>query len=221
MNGSLQAVFFDLDGTLVDSLPGIEYSAGVAWRSVGLAGGCPPLRPFLGPPIREIFRRLLPDADAATLNALHAAFRVDYDSKGWMKTEVYPGVLDTLSGLVADGVRCFGVTNKPSLSAQRILTHCGLRPYFSAFLSPDSRTPSFSSKAEAVLSLMSDNGLEPAGVLLVGDTADDGLAAQTCGVRFVAFAGGYGFQSLAPSLPVAFVCRQFTDLLELTRAERD
>ncbi len=221
MSGRLQAVVFDLDGTLVDSLPGVEYSASVAWQSQRLGGSCPPLRQLMGPPIREIFRRLLPAADAATLNALHAAFRLDYESEGWLKTEVYPGVPETLATLVADGVRCFGATNKPAFSTQRILEYCGLRRYFSEFLSPDSRTPLYSSKAQAVASLMSDHGLEPAATLLVGDTADDGLAAQTCGVRFVAFAGGYGFQSLAPSLPVAFVCRQFTDLLELTRAERD
>lgn len=215
----IDAVIFDLDGTLVDSMPGIEYAAAAAWAAVQPGPPCPSLRPLIGPPIREMFRKALPDADAATLAALERAFRSAYDGDGWQKTVVYPGVPETLAALTADGVQCFGVTNKPSLPTQQILQHCGLSAHFQAFLSPDSRMPPFASKAEAVASLLAQYNLDPARTLLMGDSLDDARAAQACGLWFAAFAGGYGWVHQQAEVPVALVCPRFADVLQLIEAE--
>jgi phosphoglycolate phosphatase len=183
-------------------MPGIEYAAAAAWTAVQPG---PPLRTLIRPPIREMFRRALPDADAATLTALERAFRSVYDSDGWQKTVVYPGVPETLAALNADGVQCFGVTNKPSLPTQRVLEHCGLRTYFRAFLSPDSCTPQLVSKAEAVASLLAQYNLDPARTLLMGDSLDDARAAQACGLWMGApTSGGAG------GAGVPQVCRRAT-----------
>jgi phosphoglycolate phosphatase len=112
-------------------------------------------------------------------------------------------------------MHCFGATNKRSLPTQRILEHCGLQPYFQAFLSPESRTPPFASKSEAILQLLMEYSLDPARTLLMGDSVDDARAAQSCGLRFVAFAGGYGQAHQQAEVPVAFVCVEFPDLLKL------
>jgi phosphoglycolate phosphatase len=79
----LQAALFDLDGTLVDSLPGIAFSVDAAIAESGLPVRRTDLRPLIGPPIREIFRQLLPQADALHLSSLEAAFRTSYDTGGW------------------------------------------------------------------------------------------------------------------------------------------
>jgi phosphoglycolate phosphatase len=215
----IETVIFDLDGTLVDSMPGIEYAAENAWAAVWPGPACPSLRPLIGPPIREMFRRALPDAEAAILDALELAFRASYDTDGWRKTAVYPGVIETLARLTEWGVRCFGVTNKPSLPTQRILDHCGLRCYFGVFLSPDARVPRFASKAEAVAALLAEYALDRERTVLMGDTADDARAAAACGLRFVAFAGGYGAAGQAPELEADWPCADFTDLLAIVRGE--
>jgi len=215
----IDALIFDFDGTLVDSLPGIEYAVAAAWATVQPGPPCPSLRSLVGPPIRETFRQALPDADAATLTALERAFRNAYDSDGWQKTVVYPGVLETLAILTANGVQCFGVTNKPSLPTQRILEHCGLQVYFQAFLSPDSRIPLFASKSEAVAELLTQYSLDPARTLLMGDSVDDACVAQEWGLRFAAFAGGYGQAHQQTEVPVALVCTRFADVLQLIKAE--
>ncbi len=217
--GGIEAVIFDLDGTLVDSMPGIEYAAEVAWAAVRPGPPCLPLRPLIGPPIREMFRRALPNPETATLDALEGAFRTAYDTEGWRRTAVYPGVLETLTALTAGGVRCFGVTNKPSLPTQRILDHCGLRPFFRSFLSPDGRVPPFASKADAVTALLVQYALHPRQTALMGDTPDDARAAETCGLWFVAFIGGYGWQDRDVSLSTSCVCTRFADLLDIVDQE--
>ncbi len=215
----IDAVIFDLDGTLVDSMPGIEYAAEVAWAAVQPGPPCPPLRPLIGPPVREMFRRALSDAAVATLDALERAFRTAYDAEGWRRTAVYPGVLDTLAMLTAEGLQCFGVTNKPSLPTQRILDHCGLRSYFRVFLSPDTRIPRLASKAEAVAALLAEYALDRRQTAFMGDTPEDARAAEACGVRFVAFTGGYGWADQSAKSPADWVCADFSDLLAIVCRE--
>lgn len=217
----INTIIFDLDGTLVDSMPGIEYAAEVAWDAVQPGPPCPSLRPFIGPPIREMFQRALPEAEAPTLDALERAFRAVYDTEGWRKTTVYPGVLETLARLIEIGVRCFGVTNKPRLPTQRILDYCGIRPYFVMFLSPDVRTPRFAAKAEAVATLLAEYDLHPQCTALMGDTSDDAQAAAACGLRFIAFAGGYGWMDTACQMPAGWTCAEFSDLLMIIHDETD
>ena len=219
VSAMIDAVIFDLDGTLVDSVPGIEYAAAAAWAAVQPGPPCPPLRSLIGPPIREIFHQVLPGADSATLTALEGAFRNIYDLDGWKKTVAYPDVPETLASLTASGVQCFGVTNKPGLPTQRILEQCGLKAYFRAFLSPDSRKPPFASKAEAVASLLTEHGLDPARTLFMGDSVDDALAARACGLSFAAVRSGYGHAHLQIDHHITYTLNTCADLLCIASIE--
>ena len=214
----IETVIFDLDGTLVDSVPGIEYAAAQAWKAVQPGLPVPSFRPLIGPPIRQVFCQLLPAANLATIDALHRTFRSVYDNEGWIKTMPYPGVVETLTALKTRGVQCLGATYKPSLPTQHILKQCGLQTFFRAFLSPDSVNPPFGSKADILRALIVRYSLEPAHTLLVGDTASDAVAALACGLRFIAFAGG--FELTQPSqFQAEMTCFEFADLLKLIQNE--
>jgi phosphoglycolate phosphatase len=186
------AILFDLDGTLVDSLPGIEYSIHAALREV--LPDREPVEPrgWIGPPIRAMFRRAFQDIDDATLNDLERAFRSSYDSEGWQKTVAYNGVAATLARLAEQGVRSFVVTNKPRIPTQRVLGQFNLLKFFTAVVTPDSKSPPFASKSEMVSYLLTHYSLKSRQTLLVGDSDDDDRAAQGCGLPFLAVAYGYG-----------------------------
>jgi phosphoglycolate phosphatase len=186
----------DLDGTLVDSAPGIDFAARVAWEEVFPGQTCPAMRPLMGPPIREMFRRALPTATSGMLARLECGFREAYDGGGWKKTVPYSGVREALLALKEHGVRCLGVTNKPALPTRRILAHCGLESFFEVFLSPDSRQPAFASKSAALQALLDEWGINPGMGWFIGDTLDDARAACACGMVFLAYSGGYGWDGL-------------------------
>lgn len=205
-------ILFDLDGTLVDSLPGIEYSARAAIAVVCPGAELPSLRAHIGPPIREVFRRALRMDDASTLDDLQAAFRLSYDTEGWVRTQLYVGVDDVLSELARTGRRLMVLTNKPDHAAERILRHLSVRQRFERVVAP-SLNAKPAPKREAAVRIAATAGLAPGTALLVGDSLDDAEAAAACGFAFGAVTYGYGAAGLQSQHPVEFRLNHFPELL--------
>jgi len=187
----LSSILFDLDGTLVDTLPGIDYSCRAAVQAVLPNRKLENLRQRMGPPIREIFRQAFSSVEPIVLNQLEAQFRANYDTVGWQKSIAYPSVAETLAQLNDWHINCFVVTNKPSVPTERILSHLGLSKYIKEVTAPDSSSGTFSSKASAIKYLLSKYQLASEHTVVVGDSADDARAAQACHLRFVAVSYGY------------------------------
>jgi phosphoglycolate phosphatase len=188
----MRAAIFDLDGTLVDSMPGIECSVGAAIESALPGTAMPDLRAVIGPPIATMFARLWPDLDSEKLALLVAAFRSHYAEVGCLESVPFPGVKETLPLLREAGMRLFVLTNKPSAPAKTILEALGLLEFFEAVSAPDAPGAPFASKTDGARALMRRFGLDPDQTTLVGDGADDAAAAEACGFRFIAADYGYG-----------------------------
>ena len=104
-----QNLLFDLDGTLLDSLPGIRFSAEAAFRACGLEVGKTELRSLIGPPIRKIMERMaVRQLSGEELDALERSFRWSYDTEGWRMTPHYEAAAESLRELKASGRRLFG-----------------------------------------------------------------------------------------------------------------
>lgn len=179
----LRAVLFDQDGTLVDSLAGIEFAVDHALSVLELPVRTRDLRSLIGPPIRQIFAQLVPESGEQQLAKLEAAFRVCYDSLGWRKTVLHENAALVLEELHRSGVQVFLVTNKPTLSTHRILEALGIRQLFHAVLCRDGRTPCFQSKAEMLTYVTDAYNLRPEDCLYVGDTYEDYLAGLQSSIR--------------------------------------
>jgi len=183
---------FDLDGTLIDSLPGIAWSIGEALTACGLKPHITEFRPQIGPPIRSILAQVSGFSDANSLDELEAAFRRSYDGGGWHGTVCYAGVRELLKDLVEREVRLWVVTNKPALPTRNILRHLMLGMFFEEVVCRDSRTPAWSSKADALIDLLDRRGLSRETCLLIGDTPEDRRAAVAAGLDCIIVAHGYG-----------------------------
>jgi phosphoglycolate phosphatase len=182
---------FDLDGTLVDSLPGIEYAINAALLPTYPRMCADDLRSLIGPPIRSILHGITA-ATGEELIRLERHFRRAYDTHGWRKTACYPGVHEMLSSLKEQKKRLFVVTNKPRVAAEKILKMLSLRNYVEDSVTPDSRAPAFQSKAGMLRWLMKRKDLDAHESLMVGDTLDDYKAAAELGVSTVLVTHGYG-----------------------------
>src|SRR5450432_3768241 len=98
-------LFFDLDGTLTDSKPGIIASIRHALRVVGVDP--PPdddLERLIGPPTQDAFAQVLGTTDRASIDRAVEAYRERFATVGMFENSVYPGVADGLGALRARGV---------------------------------------------------------------------------------------------------------------------
>jgi phosphoglycolate phosphatase len=183
---------FDLDGTILDSLPGIEGSVRAAFAACGLPAPATRLRELIGPSIRTILAGAGHIEDEKLLDALEHAFREDYDSEGWRRTVCYPGADAVLKTMREQGRRLFVISNKPRHISLRILENENILAFFDSILTRDSRHPAFANKEEMITTLLSEQTIAATDAVMVGDTIEDARAAAATGIGFVWMTHGYG-----------------------------
>jgi len=212
-------IVFDLDGTILHSLPGIECSIRAAFARCGLPYRELDLRTLIGPPISTILSIVGDLHDQRKLNSLVQAFRLSYDSEGWQKTELFPDVQQVLEALSEAGHRLFVVSNKPRKISIRILERFRIRGLFETILTLDSRSPRYSGKAQMLRALAKEHQIDLHEVLMVGDTMEDARSSAEAGVAFAFAAHGYGEMHAGAELPVLLRFDGFAEFLPLIARE--
>lgn len=214
-------LFFDLDGTLLDSLPGIAHSVRAAFAACGLEMGNADLRAQIGPPIRTILANISAvTLDDAQVDRLVEAFRASYDSNGWKLTSHYAGAANTLQALRTQSRRLFVVSNKPRHISEKILAAEGTLDFFDEVVTRDTKQPSYADKREMLCYLLQKWHLEPYSCLMIGDTIDDARAAFDVGMPFCLMTHGYGEEIVEAVAPVAFRCNSFSEFASMAAQER-
>ena len=184
------AVLFDLDGTLIDTRPGMRAALAAALLEVtGDAAGAG--QADLSQPLEAMILSARPSATPAVRRSLAAAFRRRYDSVHWKTAELYSGAEDCLRSLDAAGVRTYVVTNKRRVAAVRLLEHFDLATHLKGiFGQPENGAPH--PKAELARQCLMREGLDPATTVVVGDSDHDEAMASSWAMPFVALASGAG-----------------------------
>jgi phosphoglycolate phosphatase len=219
MNGRRRvSILFDLDGTLVDSAPGIEFSIREAFRTCQLPLAKANLRELIGPPIRTILSRAGNVPEGSGLDNLERAFRASYDGEGWRKTICFPGADLVVRKMRELGHRLFVVSNKPRHVSLQILKTAGILEYFEAIVTRDSRSPQYGGKDEMIGILLAECGTGGE-CFMVGDTMEDANAAASAGIKFIWMTHGYGSRSQLSSICVAYTLDSFSQFLPLITKE--
>jgi phosphoglycolate phosphatase len=191
---SRSARVFDLDGTLVDTLPDLARALNAALLDLGLPPVPAPLvRQSLHMGIEGSVDAALQSmqAPAALHDLLLARYHVHYDDTPALLSRPFPGVHELLQRLQARGDRLAVCTNKPQVLAQRVLGMLGLAPFFGTVVGADTCDHSKPHPAP-LLHAIGALGASRAQTLLVGDSAVDLACAEAAGVDCLLFAGGYG-----------------------------
>ena len=208
----IKSLLLDLDGTLVDSKPGIMESYRFAAETVLPGWTHDASMVLIGPPLPEMFRTSFPKASEAQIESLVGTFRKHYGDEGLFKTVLFEGVADVLAHCRERGGDLHIVTNKPLRLSTSILDHLKIAPFFHCVLAADSIHPPFAGKAAMIRHLLNTHHCSAADAIYIGDTVEDALAAAACGLRFVWAAYGYGKLSADQLKPVLGTLQHFREL---------
>jgi phosphoglycolate phosphatase len=186
----LPALIFDLDGTLTDSKPGILgcLSRVIDARNLGDQG---PLDRFVGPPVEEWARELMPKASDDARAELARDYRACYDREGWKNNSVYAGIRELLDELRREGYPLYVCTSKQQHFAVRILDHFDLSEHFVAIYGDRAEFASHT-KTDLLATLLRECSLDKGAVWMIGDRIHDIQAARDNGIPCLTAGWGYG-----------------------------
>ena len=207
------AILFDVDGTLIDSAPGILNTLEMVFRDMGVDLTNVNLRRYIGPPLRKSFAEHF--SDPAKIEEATERYRMIYHEKGSHEGGVYPGVPEMLRRLKDAGFTLCTATCKPTEVVTPILEEQGIAGYF-AFVGGASMDESRDTKTDVIRHVLRQPALQGKRVLMVGDRSDDMQGAANCGLDAAGVLYGYGSrEELEPFHPKLLVesCKELTDKL--------
>lgn len=187
-----KAVLWDLDGTLVDSLPDLALAARRLGREEGLSEPSDDdVRRAVGDGVRLLILRLFPEGDANDLERRIERFLAHYLENPVVETRPFPGIPALLDALSAAGFRHAVVTNKPQALARDVVRELGLDARLPVVLGGGAEHP-LKPAPDLPLAALARLGVAPAGARLVGDHSTDLGAGRAAGCSTVFCRWGYG-----------------------------
>jgi len=187
---SRDVLFFDLDGTLIDSAVGITRCVAYALEKMEQpVPGDAELRKWIGPALRTSFTPVF--GDAQRVERAVALYRERFDLHGWLEHDVYAGIGEVVQGLHAAGHRLAVVTAKNEPHARRIVAHL---PFGGCFEDVIGATEDGvrSHKPELIAEALRRLSLSSGQCWMVGDRRMDIEGARHHGMRNVGVLWGFG-----------------------------
>lgn len=189
---SIQAVLFDLDGTLVDTAPDLGHALNLLRARHGLAALAEDIiRPYASHGSRgllEIGFGLLPtDAD---FNAMRDAYLTLYDQVLTRQPQLFDGMPALLTHLESTSLAWGIVTNKPRRFTTPIVNALGLNTRAACVISGDD-APQPKPSPQTLLLACEQMQIDPQHVLYIGDAARDIEAGRAAGMHTLVALFGY------------------------------
>jgi phosphoglycolate phosphatase len=213
----VKLVMFDLDGTLIDTVPQIAEAMNLALIDLGL-NQLPhsQITDYIGAGAEALIRRCLTadlhgKPDATSFEQAQMAFFAHY-ANNVTESLPYDGVISGLQAVKTKGFKMACVTNKPERFTLPLLQASGLIDYFELVVSGDS-LPKKKPDPMQLQHICAELGVLTTDALLVGDSNTDIAAAHAAGCAIVAVP--YGYNQGMP-IDINMVDATINDLNELT-----
>ena len=190
----LQAVIFDLDGTLVDTAPDLTGATNHVLATEGLAPvSAAAVRTMVGHGARMLLKRGFAthgvELEGPRLDLMHERFLAHYRANLAVASQPFPGVVDVLEKLARHGIKAGICTNKPEGLSVSLIGQLGLSGHFGAIVGPDTLGIAKPDAAPYHETLRRLGVSGPS--LMVGDSETDVLTARAAGVPVIGGSFGY------------------------------
>jgi phosphoglycolate phosphatase len=213
----VDAILFDLDGTLTDSGPSIMSCYRYAFDKLGFEP--PPdhvLRSFVGPPLNQNMESVVgPELVADAIK--HYLFHMVEEGVGLSENKLYDGIVDVLASLKTSGKNIYLATSKRHPLCDDVLAHFNLTKYFSA-VHGCNRDGSQSDKGIIVAKALATAGCEPTRAIMVGDRYHDIVGAKKNALRSIGVLWGYGSRKELEEAGADFIVETRSELTALLLA---
>ena len=217
--GRYSNVIFDLDGTLTDPGAGIVGTIRVVIAELGIK---PPraedLRWCVGPPLREIFARLVGsetgDSELDLIGRAASLYLQRYAESGTAQSVAYKGVQQMLTEL-RKVARLFVVTSKNTATAERILGMCGLKRHFEEVIG----NGRLDDKTDMVSDLIDRGSIDRTTAAIIGDREFDIRAGKNNGIVSIGVTYGYGSREELEAAGADRICESPADVARLLLAD--
>ena len=188
----MESVFFDLDGTLINSEMGVTRSVVYTLEKFGIEEtDRAKLLKFLGPPLTYSFKTFY-GFDAEDADRAVAYYRERYRSIGIHENEVYDGIPELLASLKQSGKKLFVATSKPEHFAKAILSELGLDIYFDGIYG-STLDESRNTKDKVLEYAIAESGItDKSRAVMVGDRYHDVEGAKKNGIDCIGVLFGFG-----------------------------
>jgi len=219
---TIKLVVFDLDGTLLDSVPDIALATNQtlqALRKAPLSEA--QIRDFVGNGADVLLARALsgsmcvsPQLDHRLHKEARRLFDIYYAQTGHQSSQLYPGVIATLDALKAMPMPMVILTNKPSQFVPGVLEQHKIAEYFCKVLGGDA----FAAKKPDPMALnwlQAKYQLQPQQILMVGDSKHDIQAAKNSGCMSFGLTYGYNHGEPISDSEPDYVADDLTQLLHI------
>lgn len=213
-----QTVLFDLDGTLIESAPGIFACARIVMQEMGMPLlSDEEMRPLVGPPLAVGFAEVL-HMPEESIPAATARYRLLAKTEGLDVIHPYAGVIEMLKQLKERGATVCVVTSKITPTAKEHIAYYGIAPYVDHVWGG---VPGGTADKTELLQGAVDALAEKRGsIVMIGDRKFDIEAANNVGIPSVGVLYGYGSEEeIALSRPT-HTAKTVEDLASLLMPSR-
>lgn len=216
-----QAVIFDLDGTLLNTIGDLAAAANHALRAMGLPQhSVDEYRYMVGNGIPKLIERMLPDSarGEASRAVAHELFQRRYAEHMADATAPYPGIPQLLDGLAARGIVTAVVSNKDDAFVKGIVARYFPSHAFCAVIGRRDGIPAKPDPA-SVSAALTQMGADPARSLYVGDSDVDVETAHNAHLACCGAAWGFRGRGELERAGAEFIAEDAEELLRVILGE--
>ncbi|WP_150540068.1 phosphoglycolate phosphatase [Actinobacillus vicugnae] len=219
MASKYKVIGFDLDGTLVNTLPDLTLVVNSMFAEHGLPTTTQEkVLTWIGKGADIFFQNAIAYTgkifDAQKLVQLRSSFDKYYATYICEESVLYPNVKATLETLKAQSYTLVVITNKPTKLVEPVLSAFGIYHLFSETLGGQS-VPKIKPHPDPMLFICEKFAIQPSELLFVGDSENDVIASHAAGCDVVGLTYGYNYNVPIEQSNPTFVTSEFADVLKI------